>query len=96
MAFVEPAHGGHEPDGAGRGGQLRAQLGARPDQDSRHARRLRETGAARMPKMPIDDRIRCSWAGTDPLNVAHHDLECGVPSRDRRHLFELLTLEAAA
>ncbi len=45
--------------------------------------------------MSIDARVRCNWAGTDPLNVEHHDVEWGVPSRDRRHLFELLTLEGA-
>ncbi|MES1239652.1 MAG: DNA-3-methyladenine glycosylase I, partial [Chloroflexota bacterium] len=45
--------------------------------------------------MTIDDRPRCAWAGTDPLNIEHHDAEWGVPSRDRRHLFELLTLEGA-
>jgi DNA-3-methyladenine glycosylase I len=42
-----------------------------------------------------DARVRCAWAGTDPLNLEHHDVEWGVPSRDRRHLFELLTLEGA-
>ena len=45
--------------------------------------------------MAIDTRVRCAWPGTDPLNLEHHDLEWGVPSRDRRHLFELLTLEGA-
>ena len=45
--------------------------------------------------MPIDTRVRCEWPGTDPLNLEHHDLEWGAPSRDRRHLFELLTLEGA-
>ena len=45
--------------------------------------------------MAIDTRVRCEWPGTDPLNLEHHDLEWGVPSRDRRHLFELLTLEGA-
>jgi len=48
-----------------------------------------------MPGMAIDTRVRCFWPGTDPLNLDHHDLEWGVPSRDRRHLFELLTLEGA-
>ena len=48
-----------------------------------------------MPGMAIDTRVRCAWPGTDPLNLEHHDLEWGVPSRDRRHLFELLTLEGA-
>jgi len=41
---------------------------------------------------------RCSWAGTegdDPLMLAHHDEEWGVPSHDDVHLFELLTLESA-
>lgn len=38
---------------------------------------------------------RCPWAGTDPLYVAYHDEEWGVPSRDDRHLFEMLVLEGA-
>ena len=45
--------------------------------------------------MAIVVRVRCEWPGTDPLNLEHHDVEWGVPSRDRRHLFELLTLEGA-
>jgi DNA-3-methyladenine glycosylase I len=48
-----------------------------------------------MPGMAIDTRVRCAWPGADPLNLEHHDVEWGVPSRDRRHLFELLTLEGA-
>ena len=43
--------------------------------------------------MPED--ARCPWAGTDPLYVAYHDEEWGVPSRDDRHLFEMLILEGA-
>jgi DNA-3-methyladenine glycosylase I len=39
---------------------------------------------------------RCEWAVADnPLYVAYHDEEWGVPSRDDRHLFELLVLEGA-
>jgi DNA-3-methyladenine glycosylase I len=38
---------------------------------------------------------RCAWAGEDPLMVAYHDEEWGVPSHDPRHLFEMLTLEGA-
>ncbi len=38
---------------------------------------------------------RCGWAGTDPLYVAYHDSEWGVPMRDPRRLFELLCLEGA-
>ncbi len=36
---------------------------------------------------------RCTWAGTDPLYVAYHDEEWGVPERDDRALFEKLTLD---
>lgn len=36
----------------------------------------------------------CPWIGEDPLNRAYHDAEWGVPCRDGRLLFELLTLEA--
>jgi DNA-3-methyladenine glycosylase I len=39
---------------------------------------------------------RCEWvADDDPLFVAYHDQEWGVPSHQDRHLFELLTLEGA-
>jgi len=39
---------------------------------------------------------RCAWADVDdPLMVAHHDEEWGVPSHDDRFLFEMLTLEGA-
>ena len=41
------------------------------------------------------EKVRCWWAGSDPLYVAYHDREWGVPSRDARHLFEMLTLEGA-
>jgi DNA-3-methyladenine glycosylase I len=41
-------------------------------------------------------RRRCEWAvGSDELMLAYHDEEWGVPSRDDRHLFEMLTLEGA-
>jgi len=36
---------------------------------------------------------RCTWCGDDPLYVRYHDLEWGVPTRDRNALFELLALE---
>jgi DNA-3-methyladenine glycosylase I len=38
---------------------------------------------------------RCSWAGTEPIYVAYHDTEWGVPLHDDRKLFELLILEGA-
>ncbi|HEY0664047.1 MAG TPA: DNA-3-methyladenine glycosylase I [Thiobacillaceae bacterium] len=38
---------------------------------------------------------RCGWCGADPLYVAYHDTEWGVPQHDERALFELLILEGA-
>ena len=38
---------------------------------------------------------RCGWCGDDPLYVAYHDEEWGVPVRDDRVLFEFLLLEGA-
>lgn len=38
---------------------------------------------------------RCHWCGDDPLYVAYHDREWGVPLHDDRALFEFLILEGA-
>jgi DNA-3-methyladenine glycosylase I len=38
-------------------------------------------------------RIRCTWAGIDPLYCAYHDTEWGVPVHDDRKLYEFLVLE---
>jgi DNA-3-methyladenine glycosylase I len=38
---------------------------------------------------------RCAWCGDDPLYVAYHDAEWGVPQHDDRVLFEFLILEGA-
>ena len=38
---------------------------------------------------------RCDWCGDDPLYVAYHDDEWGVPVHDDRRLFEFLVLEGA-
>jgi DNA-3-methyladenine glycosylase I len=45
--------------------------------------------------MNARQKKRCAWAGDDPLYVAYHDEEWGVPSHDGRHLFEMLILEGA-
>jgi DNA-3-methyladenine glycosylase I len=39
------------------------------------------------------DKIRCAWCGTDPLYIAYHDEEWGVPVYDDTTLFEFLLLE---
>src|SRR5687767_4290732 len=40
-----------------------------------------------------EDPNRCPWCGTDPLDVAYHDTEWGVPGRDARALWEKLVLD---
>ncbi len=40
--------------------------------------------------------MRCAWVPEgDPIYVAYHDDEWGVPSHEERHLFEMLVLEGA-
>ena len=39
--------------------------------------------------------MRCPWCLTDPVYIAYHDDEWGVPVHDDRQLFELLILEGA-
>ena len=49
-----------------------------------------------MPKAepaPPPAKCRCGWCGTDPLYVAYHDIEWGVPEYDDRALFEKLILD---
>lgn len=40
-----------------------------------------------------DGLHRCPWPGEDPLYVAYHDTEWGVPEYDDRALFEKLILD---
>ena len=40
-----------------------------------------------------DDAGRCTWCGDDPLYVAYHDTEWGVPEYDHRALYEKLMLD---
>jgi len=40
-----------------------------------------------------DGLVRCAWPGEDPLYVAYHDEEWGVPEFDDRALYEKLVLD---
>src|SRR5271155_2730925 len=40
-----------------------------------------------------DGLTRCPWPGVDPLYVAYHDEEWGVPEYDDRAMFEKLVLD---
>ncbi|HKV08440.1 MAG TPA: DNA-3-methyladenine glycosylase I [Thermoanaerobaculia bacterium] len=44
---------------------------------------------------PDPDLPRCGWVSPDPLYIAYHDHEWGVPVHDDRRLFEMLILEGA-
>jgi DNA-3-methyladenine glycosylase I len=52
---------------------------------------LRRLGAQRH----ADGKLRCAWCSTEPLYLAYHDTEWGVPVHDDRRLFEMLCLEGA-
>ncbi|MDT1060283.1 DNA-3-methyladenine glycosylase I [Paracoccus sp. CPCC 101403] len=41
----------------------------------------------------MSELVRCGWCGTDPLYVAYHDTEWGVPEYDSRALWEKLVLD---
>jgi len=46
-----------------------------------------------MADQTTDEKARCSWVGNDPIYVAYHDEEWGVPVWDDRALFEKLILD---
>lgn len=52
---------------------------------------LRKLGAQRH----ADGKLRCAWCSADPLYLAYHDTEWGVPLHEDRRLFEMLCLEGA-
>ena len=45
------------------------------------------------PLLHADDLTRCPWPQQDPLYVAYHDTEWGVPEYDDRALYEKLVLD---
>lgn len=45
------------------------------------------------PLFHADGKPRCGWVSADPLYVAYHDTEWGVPEHDDRALFEKLILD---
>ncbi|HEY2736290.1 MAG TPA: DNA-3-methyladenine glycosylase I, partial [Polyangiales bacterium] len=59
--------------------------------------RLRANSGAMAAKKsrPAREVTRCFWSGEDPLYIAYHDREWGVPVHDDRVLFEFLILEGA-
>src|SRR2546423_9414256 len=45
--------------------------------------------------MPVQSLSRCAWVNANPLMIAYHDTEWGVPVHDDDKLFEFLVLEGA-
>ena len=45
------------------------------------------------PIVHVDGLRRCAWPGEDPLYIAYHDTEWGVPEYDDRALYEKLVLD---
>lgn len=43
--------------------------------------------------MSSSDVVRCGWSGKEPIYVAYHDEEWGVPEYDPRALYEKLVLD---
>jgi DNA-3-methyladenine glycosylase I len=48
-----------------------------------------------MSKSENTESERCDWCKSDPLYIAYHDTEWGVPLHDDTRLFEMLSLESA-
>lgn len=44
-------------------------------------------------KVPTGSKIRCDWVHDDPIEVAYHDQEWGVPLHDDRKHFEFIILD---
>src|SRR4030095_10721247 len=74
--------------------------GARHAHGGRHRHRgdrpARAAAALTRVSRPMPRALqRCFWAGDDPLMVAYHDEEWGVPIHDDRRWYEKLTLDGA-
>jgi DNA-3-methyladenine glycosylase I len=52
-----------------------------------------QSGVMSAGPLHLDGKERCVWAGNDPLYVAYHDEEWGVPEWDDRALYEKLVLD---
>ena len=46
-------------------------------------------------QLHADGKLRCAWCSADPLYLAYHDTEWGVPVHCDDKLFEMLCLEGA-
>lgn len=54
---------------------------------------MTEPARSRSLRLHDDGLARCPWPGEDPLYLAYHDTEWGVPEFDDRALYEKLVLD---
>ena len=59
-----------------------------------HAPKKKRLLRVAKPAVADDGRLRCAWPLSNPLMVAYHDEEWGVPLHDDRMLFEYIVLDA--
>jgi DNA-3-methyladenine glycosylase I len=52
-----------------------------------------EFSVSRRDGVSAEKLTRCPWCGSDPLYMAYHDTEWGVPERNDRALYEKLVLD---
>ena len=77
-------------EAGGRRSRSKKKAAAKPPrrQQAKTAKKKEESPAA-----VSDSVVRCAWSGEDPLYVAYHDEEWGVPEYDPRALYEKLVLD---
>jgi len=63
--------------------------------NAKSAARYASAASAAGAQASVAGPTRCNWCGTDPLYVAYHDEEWGVPVHADRKLYEFLVLEGA-
>ncbi|MFN2432005.1 MAG: DNA-3-methyladenine glycosylase I [Gemmatimonadota bacterium] len=79
-----------QPEGAPTGRALQDDVSSQGSRNDAPAARRRLPGTR-----PGESLTRCGWCGAEPLYVAYHDVEWGVPLHDDRRIFEMLVLEGA-
>lgn len=100
LEYHDGLHRFHDAN-ASRGAPLiQDAVGEQSGYDLKQASSLTDTGrdgtSSSMKKEALlPKKRRCTWSGSDPLYIAYHDEEWGVPVHDDRLLFEFLVLEGA-
>jgi len=65
------------------------------ESDHEHAEAGQEEGPAEVESLGGKPTPRCGWSTSDPIYIAYHDEEWGLPVYDSRELFAKLILDGA-